>query len=366
MKFLRVQQNYADVIVDRRKQVEDKGTAKTKMREEDFKYHESIIAQVREGDQKEWEDEKRREEKIKQVAVSRTQQLEEVKLRRQREEEEQTRLGLAMKEAAEQRVQEDILSRQKKAEEIRLGRMKTLESNAELREEKKRLLRLEEEAEKEREREIEKIAERKKAREDLEKLRFEQAQVNRQKIIDRAVELLAKKQSNDEEVANKQQQEFEAKVQAADDAKEARMQREWEETVASRTKMVDDKRARSQREKEESSRQVELLKKRAAEEQQREWEEQQRARDQTKAVKAEQLRFAAQRRREIAEAELVERERQKLLLGMDEHERERFEKICKEEIRRYADDGKPTVTLVKALRFKQPELIPAIELKKGY
>lgn len=212
MKFLRTQQHYADVIVDRRQQIIVKQEARQKEKEFDAVYHQLTMQQIRESQDKEYEALRKQEEQSKMVAASRAQQFDEVLQRRAHEEEEQRKLGLSMKEAAETRVREDLIAREKKAIEIRAGRMKTLEKNAELREDKKRLQREEEAAEREREREIAIIEERKKAREDLEKLRFEQAQVNRQKIIDKAVELLAKKVNNEDAIMAKQQKEFNDKI----------------------------------------------------------------------------------------------------------------------------------------------------------
>ena len=365
MKFLRVQQHYADVLVDRSRQVAEKQVARQLSREEEARFHESTMRQVREAQLKEREDEAHREEQMKAVAVSRTQQREEARLRKEHEQEEQRRLGLAMKEAAEQRVREDIIAREKKAVEIREGRMKTLEKNAELREEKRHLLQLEEEAEKDRERDIAKIEERKKAREDLEKFRFEQAQLQRQKIIDNAVSLLAKKMQNEDEIMERQQKEFNDKIRSQDEQKEAKAKREWEETVASRTKMIESKKTQTQREREDNEREKLLYKKVYAEQLAKERDVALHSREQVKAIKQSQLAEAAAKKKAAIDARLKEREREKLVHRLTTDEDEKFRKICEEEIRRYRAEGKPTTTLLRALRFKQPEILPAVPMKSN-
>jgi hypothetical protein len=50
----------------------------------------------------------------------------------------------------------------------------------------------------------------------------------------------------------------------------------------------------------------------------------------------------------------------KLLLQNEEDADQNYKGIVQESIREYTAEWKPIVTLLKALRFKQPELIPGI------
>jgi hypothetical protein len=150
MKFLRTQQHYADVLVYRKQQMDEKKGAINKERGVDRDYHELTMKQIQESERKENEETARKEAIVKMVAQSRAEQLDEARQRKARAEEEARLLGLALKSAAEERVKEDIAVRNDKAAEIREGRMRTLEKNAELRDERKRLELVEEEAERER------------------------------------------------------------------------------------------------------------------------------------------------------------------------------------------------------------------------
>ena len=364
MKFLRTQQHYADVIIDRRKQMEEHLESKRKEQVREAEAHAETMRQVEEARLKELQAIQAREKRSEMVARSRAEQLQEVQRRKEREREEQRRLGESLKEAAELRLKEESEAREKKAVDIREARIKTLQFNAELREEKRRLQTVEAEAEKEREAALEKIADRKRAKENLEKYRFEQAQKTRQKMIDNAVELLAKKLSNDDEIAAKQQNEFDTKLKAKSDASEAKSKKQWEDTVESRLQMVLKKKKNKEREREESLREAELFRTHAALELSREMDLKLKTREEVRAIKREQLLDAAERKKAAVEAKLIDRERIRLLLKLNEGEKEKFNVICRGEIEKNKAEGKPIVTLLRALRFEQPELIPALVNKK--
>jgi hypothetical protein len=163
----------------------------------------------------------------------------------------------------------------------------------------------------------------------------------------------------------KQQKEFNDKVRANEEAAESKAKRLWEETVASRSAMVEKKRSKTQLLKAESERAALLLRERAAEELEKEVEMLRRAKQKTYGIKELQLKDAAERRKKNSEAIAIDRERQNLLIGLYAKEDEKFQKICHGEIEKNIAQGKPIVTLLKALRFKQPEFIPAVTIKQN-
>ena len=51
--------------------------------------------------------------------------------------------------------------------------------------------------------------------------------------------------------------------------------------------------------------------------------------------------------------------RAKLLMDIGSQDDNKFSEVCKEQIKKYAADGKPVYTLLKALEQTEPVLIPA-------
>ena len=155
-------------------------------------------------------------------------------------------------------------------------------------------------------------------------------------------------------------------MQSAADAKAAYAKQQWEETVASRTQMEQSRRAAAGAAREEGERLALLARRNAEESLARDAREVVGQRERTIAVKQQQLRDAAERRKASVESALMDKERSKVLASIEAEEDDKFRRVCEEKITEYSAEGKPIVTLLKAMRFKQPELIPALLSKKDY
>jgi len=94
------------------------------------------------------------------------------------------------------------------------------------------------------------IEERKIARKALEQRRFEKAQEQRQKIIDAAVEAMARQNNQHQAIQEKQQKELNDKMDAADANKAALAASDWEFTVQSRSAQLQAKKDRVAADKE--------------------------------------------------------------------------------------------------------------------
>ena len=153
-------------------------------------------------------------------------------------------------------------------------------------------------------------------------------------------------------------------MQSAADAKAAYAKQQWEETVASRTQMEQSRRAAAGAAREEGERLALLARRNAEESLARDAREVVGQRERTIAV----MRDAAERRKGKAsmESALMDKERSKVLASIEAEEDDKFRRVCEEKITEYSAEGKPIVTLLKAMRFKQPELIPALLSKKDY
>ena len=68
--------------------------------------------------------------------------------------------------------------------------------------------------------------------------------------------------------------------------------------------------------------------------------------------------------RRKVEARIIELEQAKILQSMGNQDDDKFAEICRAEIARYAAEGKPVYTLMRALETTQPALLPAKKADK--
>ena len=364
MKMLKSQMAYADAIHTRKFQVAEKEALKRKVIEEDEMFHRIKMEKVRQGELEEKEKIAKREAKIAEIKVSRKEQLDEVFARRKAEKDEFEAIGVAMRKRAQEQMEEEIQAqeaKQKVAAKANADLMVANEKFKKIRDSVRAREKLEEE---EREKQVEGIERRKQAQKDLAARRFEAKQAQRQKIIDTAIELLAKKANTEEAVAKKQEAEARAKSDGLEAAKEAKRAKLWSDIVASRTEMVqrhlDDFLAEKEDEKlmsanwrqlteeAENKRVAELKEKHA----------------QTLKIKSIQKAEAIAAARKRVSDKLAEREEANLLMMGNNSEEQKFQDECRDQIAKYSAAGKNVYPLLRALEMQMPPLLPAIKNKR--
>lgn len=88
-------------------------------------------------------------------------------------------------------------------------------------------------------------------------------------------------------------------------------------------------------------------------------EKQARELENIRRLKQLQYNDAAKTQRNKIAERLEEVNRAKLLMDIAGQDDNKFAEICKDQIKKYAADGKPVYTLLKALEQTEPVLIPA-------
>lgn len=357
MKFLRSQQNYSDAIHTRGFQVKEKQERRQKEKEADALHHQEILRQIEAAERLEREKEEELERKIKEVAISRKVQLDEVRAAREQAKKEQIEIGLALKRDAVARLEEEKQERIDRERRNRESNEAMIKSNAALKEIRDELQAAEEEAIRRREDEVEVIDNRKKVRKALEVRKFEKAQVTRQKMIESATKALAKQNNKAQTIMEKQASEQRAKEDKHFADKEEKRLIEWNNIKESRAAQV-------QRRKEEklaeaaadeivlkATLQDSLIKAEA------EMEKERKAREATIAIKRETYNTALEVEKAKKEQRLREQEHDMKFKDQIEKEDDKFARVCKKEIERYAAEGKPLYPLYTALQAKPKEIM---------
>jgi hypothetical protein len=357
MKYLRSQQLYSDAIHTRGFQVQDKKVAREKEKDANMLHHQDILRQIEAAERLEKQKEEALERKIKEVAAARKQQLDEVRQLREQERKEQIEIGIALKQDAVIRLEEEKKARIERERRNRESNEAMLKSNAALKDIRDELLAAEEEAMRKREDEVEVIENRVKVRKALEIRKFEKAQVTRQKMIDAATKALATQSNKEQTIMEKQANERREKEDKHFADKEARRVKEWNEIKESRAQQVE----RRKREKvlleaaDEEVLKATLQDSLVKEE--LELAKERKARENTIAIKRETYQTALEVEKARKETQMRERENDMKFKEQIEKEDDKFSRICKQEIERYAADGKPLYPLYKALEQKPKEIM---------
>lgn len=361
MKNLRSQQLYSDVLYSRIDQLEDKKRAKVKTKEEDAVYHQIILEKVAKGDAEDAAKAKKVAEQLRLVGVSRQEQLEEVRRKREIEKEEERQVGLRIKERAREAVEEELRALEEKQRLAHESNLKMIAANEKIKQEKEVIRAQEQLAAEQREREIETTEKRNLARKALEKRRFEKKQVQRQKIIDAAVEALAKKTSNEEYIQAKQEAELQEREDKKIADKEAKRAKEWGEIVASRSAMCEKRKKERAQDRREAMRLSEIATKKALDAIQEEKDKAKHARELTIMTKKMQLQQAVETKRDKLNRKVKEREEERVLQELSSQDDDKFNNIAREKIIEYGKSGKNVIPLMRALEYAQPDLLPAIK-----
>jgi len=360
MKNLRSQQLYSDVLYSRIDQLKHKEDVKKGEVDKEAKYHQNILEVVAKGDAQDVEKAKKVANRMKQVEVSRREQLAEVRRKREQIAEEERQVGLRIKARAQEAVEEDQRAYEEKKILAHESNLKMIAANEKIKAEKEVIRAQEALAAEQREKEIEITEKRNLARKTLEKRRFEKKQVQRQKIIDAAVEALAAKSSNEETLQLKQELELREKEDKKFADKEAKRAQEWEDIVSSRTAMCRKRKEETRKERMEVSRLSELATKKALDAIQDEKNKEKKSREMTIMTKNMQLQQAMQTNRAKLNSKVKDLEEQRVLCELSSQDDDKFNQVARTKIIEYGQQGKNVIPLMRALEYAQPDLLPSI------
>lgn len=358
MKVLRSKELLSDCLHDRKYQIKDKEQVKVAEKVREAHYHEVVLTTVKSLEEKEREKQAAMQRRIADVATVREQQLKEVRGQRAAYRAEQVAIGEQMRRDAEALAEEEHRNAIEKARITKEKNYEFLMGNEQLKEIKRQLQIQEAKDDAKRESEVGVLENRKKVRKALEQRKFEKAQETRLKMIERATEVLAKKQSGDNALLNKQVNEQRQKEDKKFADKEAHREAEWQKTVESRRQQVDSKKLRTEAERQEEEALIANWRRQADDDNDKEVRKIRKAHEDNINLKKLQKAQSLEREREKHEMALLDAERERLYREKGDEEDLRFKEICKKEIERYAADGKPLYPLYRAMEYKQPDLLP--------
>lgn len=359
MKGLKSQKLYADVIHYRVSQVETKKKQKEDEKIWAHQFHENILRTVAQGGAEEAAKAAKLREQRAVIAVARKEQVDEVRAKRAAEKAELDAIGEAMKRQAKQQLADDFEAQIQKQIRIAEGNAAMVVANEKLKAVRKQIIEQEAEASAAREAEKDIIEGRKKALKALEIRRFEKKQETRQKIIDAAVKQLAAKSNKDEAILEKQVAEGVEKQERAFADKAARLKKQQEDIHGSRQDMLENKRRIQEEVWEQEDRMVKMQAEANQREIQREKDKLNAAHENVVKLKNIQYQDGLKANRKKVEDRIIELEQAKMLRSIGGQDDDKFADICKAEIMRYASEGKPVYTLIRALETTQPALLAA-------
>jgi hypothetical protein len=359
MKLLKSQKLYADVIATRFEQADFKHKVHQHDKEIDADYHQKTLQEVARLKAAEEEKVAKTKKLVDEIKAQRVEQLEEARKRRADILEAERQNGIEMKEKAVASLEAEMRDLEEKKRAAAANNLRMLKANSDLKGIRQQIIEEERRQEAERDAQVESIEGRKLALKRLEKERFAKSQLARQRMIDAAVEQLAKQSSAADAALEKQVQDLKDKEDRLFHEKLDRQRREYEETVASRTAQVEAKRTAQERDRAEEARLLEKWRKENEDGIQREKEKVARAKDATIACKATQKADGEAVRRKREEDRQREIEQTRFLQSIDVSDESRFVELCQAEIERNIKLGRPVYTLLRALEYSAPPLLPA-------
>lgn len=359
MKLLRSQMLYCDVLHTRVGQIEDKKHAKDAIKVENQQYHEEILRKVAAGEEAERKKLEEQRRQIEDVKVVRTQQREEARNIREEIARKNREEGERLKAEAKARAEEELREYEAKIRLAAESNARMVKVNEDLKAIRTQMKEQERLAELERDKEVEKIEYRKKMLKHLEHVRFEKAQVQRQKIIDAAVEQLAKKTSTEQAIFEKQVKDMQDREDRLLAEKARIMEVQRREIREQREQQKARKEDEMRREHEEDMAEIMRRRKENEDAIREENEKMIKKRQDTIKFKTDILEEARERARKREEEKMHEIENARFLSSIDNQDDTRFIDLCKTEISKNVKQGKPVYPLLRAMEYSQPALIPA-------
>jgi len=359
MKSLKGAKLYSEVVLTRQGQMLEKQARKEEEKEVSAAFHQTILQKVRIGQAEEDTKAAKLAAKVDIIKVQRAEQVAEVQAKRAQEQAEAHAIGEAMKKRAQERLEEVMVKEREKQERIAAANIATMKANERAKVVKMELAAVEAQATETRLQEKEQIDGRVLALKALEKRRFEKKQQTRQKMIDKAVELLANQEAVGDKLEQKQGEEIRAKEDAAIQDKADKRERERLAIIKSRTEQIAAKEERRKKQWDEEDRLVAAQRERSRVEQEKEQEKHRREHENLRRLKAIQYSDAAKHQRKLIEERVVAIEQSKLLQDVGTQDDDKFANICRAEILRFTAEGKPTYTLLKAMEQTAVPLLAA-------
>ena len=398
MKNLKSQLAYADAIAYRKIQVQEKSDRLEKEKKEAAKYHEYIVENCKRLEAIEMAEKEERQKVTDELKAFRAEQMQEVMNKKLAEIAENEAIGAAMKKRAEDQVIQAALDLQEKDRIAKETTANMYKMNAELKIIKQELKAQEavEAARRDAEvclgilyfllffhifafsdissyvcvhsssisSQVAQIDERNAARKALEQRRFERKQEARQKIIDAAIEQMTKKSNHEQAVQERQEKELNDKADKAEADKKKAAEDDWNFTVASRTQQLKAKADAIAADKALDEKLLDEAKRRNDLAHEKEQKKAQDLKASTYQIKALQYADGVAAQRKRVEDRIIQIEQDKLLREIAGQDDTKFVNLVNEYIEKYKAEGKPVYTLMRALDYREPQLIPAM-LQKG-
>eukprot|EP00601_Ochromonadales_sp_CCMP2298_P005145 CAMPEP_0173177370 /NCGR_PEP_ID=MMETSP1141-20130122/4954_1 /TAXON_ID=483371 /ORGANISM="non described non described, Strain CCMP2298" /LENGTH=471 /DNA_ID=CAMNT_0014099765 /DNA_START=150 /DNA_END=1565 /DNA_ORIENTATION=+ len=359
MKQFKSQKLYADVIGTRFEQADFKRKVKEDDKVKDVVFHEHILKEVARLEAIEKGKLEKTKQTVDAIKISRFAQLDDVRRRKAEIVEKELSDGIKSRDKAQTELETELQVFEERKKVASANNMRMLKANADLKDIRNKRIEEERLEEMAREAQVEGIEGRKIALKRLERERFERSQLTRQKLIDAAVEQLAHKTGHAAAILEKQVQDMKDKEDQRMAAKTAMLAADYENTVASRTAQVVKKQKEAAAMRIEDDRLVEKWRKENE-------DGIQAAKDKAVAARVETIRIKSMQKtdgeavnRKKQEDKLREVEQTRFLQTIDTGDEGRFVEICRAEIERNIKMGKPVYTLLRALEFSAPPLLPA-------
>jgi len=144
MKMLKSQKLYADVISTRFEQIDKKGAVKEQEFAIEQKFHEDLLIQLEKADRVEEEKILKIKKQIDEIKVTRKQQLDETKRKKEETEKISREEGQRLRQEAKERYEEDLRQQEARQQMVIANNLKTLRANGDLKTVKERLRKEEE------------------------------------------------------------------------------------------------------------------------------------------------------------------------------------------------------------------------------
>jgi hypothetical protein len=363
VKMMRSQQLYADVVYTRQQQADYKNQQKAKAKELESEFHQNVLRQVAEAEAIEQRKLDARQRAIEEVKVSRFEQREAARLRKEEELRKNREEGERIKKGAQEELQEELRNMEKKQKHAAESNLRMLKANSDLKQIRLDMQEQERLAGLERDKEVEQIDHRKTMLKHLAQVRFEKSQETRQMMIDAAVKKLAEQQNHEEAILEKQVQNLKDKEDAVIAAKAARQEAIKKDIIESRTAQIE---ARERKERQQFDDDDVLVQRWRLENEEGIRAEEEKAKQRRQAtvqIKTKQYNDGKEAARKKEEAKLMEIEQAKYLATIENSDDTRFVELCKAKIEENVRLGKPIYTLLRALDFHGPELLAAKTVK---
>jgi len=365
MKLLRSQMLYADIIETRVSQIDHKQLTKEQEKLRDAKFHEEVLRQVAAGEELEKQKIAKQQQKIEEVKIARKQQRDEVRSIKEEAELKVKSIGLQMKREIQDRVEEDAREYELKKRLAAENNLRMLRANEELKGIRFQMKEQDRIADEERNQEILKIENRKLELKKLEKLHFAQSQETRQKMIDAAVKKLSETANVEQTILEQQMQNLQDKEDRLIAEKKAKNEQFRSAIADSRIAQIE---ARERKKKQQYDDEIAMVAKFRAENEiaiKQEAEKVEKAKAETIRIKKMQYDDGQEMIRRKQEEKLIEIEQARFLTSIQGNDDARFIELCKQEIERSTKLGKPVYTLLRALQYDQPQLLPAPAIKEN-